>query len=150
MMNQPATKAGPEAFLLTMRILWGAFLVCVGLFVLVTKLTRPANVPAEVAGGLDPLLYVLGVLALVAVAASFFMKGIFYRRAVKHQQPILMQAGFTIAMALCEAGVLMGLVGVFVTRNDAAYLLFALGALGMLLHFPRREQLEAAAYKGLR
>lgn len=150
MMNQPATKTGPEVHLRTMRILWGAFLVCVGLFVLVTRFTGQADVPAEVSRGVDPLLYVLGVMALVAVAASFFMKGIFYGRAAQHQQPILMQAGFTIAMALCESGVLMGLVGIFVTRNDAAYLLFALGALGMLLHFPRRAQVEAAYYKGLR
>jgi hypothetical protein len=60
-----------------------------------------------------------------------------------------MQAGFTVVMALCESAVLFGLVGVFVTRNDAAYLLFALGALGMLLHFPRREQVESAFRKSL-
>ena len=150
MMNQRATKAGPDVFLRTMRILWGSFLVCVGLFVLVTRLTRPADMPAEVSRGIDPLLYVLGALALMGVAASFYLKGIFYRRGVEQQQPLLVQAGFILAMAFCEAGVLMGLVGVFATRNDAYYLLFALGALGMLLHFPRREQVEAAFYKGLR
>ena len=149
-MNQPPTKASPEIFLRTIRILWGSFLVCVGLFVLVTRLTRPADLPAAAAGGSDPLLYVLGVLALVVVAASFFLKGILYRRGAEQQQPLLVQAGFILAMALCEAGVLMGLVGIFVTRNDTYYLLFALGALGMLLHFPRRAQVEAAYYKGLR
>jgi hypothetical protein len=137
-------------FLRTMRILWGSFLVCVGLFVLVTRLTRPAGLPAESAGGSGPLLYVLGVLALVVVAASFLLKGIFYRRGAEQQQPLLVQAGFILAMALCEAGVLMGMVGIFATRNDAFYLLFALGALGMLLHFPRRAQVEAAYRKGLR
>ena len=149
MMNQPAAKAGPEVHLRTMRILWGAFLVCVGLFFVVSRVTRPADLPAEAGGGLDPLLYVLAVMALLAVAASFVVKGVIYKRAARHQQPALVQAGLTLALALCEAGVLMGLVGVFVTRNDAAYLLFALGALGMLLHFPRREQVEAAYHKGL-
>ncbi len=132
-----------------MRILWGSFLACVGLFVLVTRLTRPADLPVEPAGGSSPLLYVLGVLALVVVTASFFLKGIFYRRGAEQQQPLLVQSGFILAMALCEAGVLMGLVGIFATRDDAFYLLFALGALGMLLHFPRREQLEAAFHKSL-
>jgi hypothetical protein len=77
------------------------------------------------------------------------VKGVLYRRAAEQRQPALTQAGLTVAMALCESGVLLGLVGVFVTRNDAAYLLFALGALGMLLHFPRREQVEAAFQKSL-
>jgi hypothetical protein len=149
-MNRPTTSAGPEVFLRTMRILWVAFLICVAVFLLITWFTRPPGLPEEVSRGVNPILYVLGVLALLAVAASFFLKGIFYRRAAEHQQPMLAQAGFTLAMALCESGVLMGLVGIFATRNDAAYLLFALGALGMLLHFPRREQLEAAYYKGLR
>ena len=149
-MNRPTTSAGLDVQLRTLRILWGSFLVCVGLFVLVTRLTRTADLPAKVSGGIDPLLYVLAIAALVLVAVSFVVRGFFYGRAAQHQQPMLVQGGFILAMALCEAGVLMGLVGVFVTRNDAAYLLFALGALGMLLHFPRREQVEAAYQKGLR
>ena len=150
MLNQPATDAGLELRLRMLRILWAAFLVCVGLFFLVTRFTRPTDLPTEVSGGLSPLLYVLAVVALILVVASFALKGIFYKRAAEHQQPMLTQAGFTLAMALCESGVLLGMVGIFVTRNDAAYLIFALGALGMLLHFPRREQVEAAFYNSTR
>ena len=149
MMNQPTTSAGPEVFLRTMRILWVVFLICVALFVLVTWVTRPSELPVEISRGVDPLLYVLAALALSTVAVSFVVKAGLYRRAAQHGQPALMQAGFTLAMALCESGVLFGLVGIFATRNDAAYLLFALGALGMLLHFPRREQVEAAFHKSL-
>lgn len=149
MMNQPATDVGLEVRLRTMQLLWGTFLVCVGLFVLVTRLTRPTDLPAEVSGGLHPLIYVLGIMALIFVTTSFVLKRGFYRRAAEHQQPALLQAGFIIAMALCESGVLMGMVGIFVTRKDAAYLIFALGALGMLLHFPRRKQVEGAYYKNL-
>jgi hypothetical protein len=146
--NRAAAARGPEVHLRTMRILWVVFLICVGLFVLVTVLTRPDDeTVAEMGGGNTTLLYVLAALALASVAASFVAKGIFYRRAAEQQLPALVQVGFTLAMALCEAGVLFGLVGVFVTRNDAAYLLFALGALGMVLHIPRREQVEAAYYK---
>ena len=60
-----------------------------------------------------------------------------------------MQAGFILALALCEVAALMGMVALFVTLSKYAYLLFALGALGMLLHFPRREQVEAAFGKTL-
>jgi len=149
MMNQPAAGAGPEAYLRVTRILWGAFLAGVGLFVLVTVVTRPSELPDEMGRGFDPLLYVLAALAVATVAASFFVKSGFYRRAAEQRLPALVQTGFILAMALCESGVLFGLAGVFVTRNDAAYLLFALGALGMVLHFPRREQVEAAFQKSL-
>jgi hypothetical protein len=143
-------SAGPEGYLRTMRILWVAFLICVALFVLITWITRPSDLPVEFNRDFPPLLYVLAALALSTVAVSFVVKGVFYRRAAEHGQPMLAQAGFTVAMAFCESAVLFGLVGVFVTRNDAAYLLFALGALGMLLHFPRREQVQAAFYKSMR
>ena len=149
MTNRPATSFSPEVQLRTLRILWAVFLTCVGLFVLFTRLARPADPPDEAGGGLPTLLYLLAALALSAVAASFVLKAGLYRRAAERRQPALTQAGFTLAMALCESAVLFGLVGVFVTRNDASYLLFALGALGMLLHFPRREQVEAPFHKSL-
>lgn len=152
MMNRPnagaGPDAGPEVRLRTMRILWGAFLAAVGLFVLVTRFARPdEETIAEMDGGNTTLLYVLAALALSTVVASFVVKATFYRRAAAQQQPALIQIGFIIAMALSEAAVLFGMVGIFVTWNDYAYLLFALGALGEALHFPRREQLMAAYYK---
>lgn len=149
MMNQPATSASLELQLRTLKILWVVFLTCVALFFLVTWFTRPAGLPDEISRGVHPMLYVLAALALSTVAASFVVKAGLYRRAAEHRLPALMQAGFILAMALCESAVLFGLVGVFATRNDAAYLLFALGALGMLLHFPRREQVEATFRKSL-
>ena len=153
MMNQPAAgpDAGPEGRLRTMRILWAVFLVAVGLFFLVTRFSRPDDeTVAEMGGGNTTLLYVLAALALSSVVASFVLKAGFYRRAAEQRQPAVLQTGFIVAMVLCEAAVLLGLVGVFTTWNDYAYGLFALGALGEALHFPRREQVESAFGKSLR
>ncbi|MET0624451.1 MAG: hypothetical protein ABW250_15830 [Pyrinomonadaceae bacterium] len=152
MMNRPAAGAASDAELnlrlRTMRIIWGAFLMAVGLFVLVTRLARPDDeAVAEMDGGNTTLLYVLAALALSTVVASFVLKAGFYSRAAAQQQPGVLQTGFIVAMALCESAVLFGLVGVFTTWNDYAYLLFALGALGEVLHFPRREQLMSAYYR---
>ena len=58
-----------------------------------------------------------------------------------------MQTGFILAMVLCEVAALMGLAALFVTLSNYAYLLFALGALGQALHFPRREEVMSAYYK---
>ncbi|MBV8858586.1 MAG: hypothetical protein JOZ02_16755 [Acidobacteria bacterium] len=150
MMNRPAAgpDLGPNFRLRVMRILWGAFLITVGLFVLVTRLVRPgAGTGAVMGGGNTTVLYALAALALSMVAASFVLKSALYKRAAERQQPDILQAGFILALALCESAALLGLVGLFITWNDYFYLLFALGALGELLHFPRREQVMAAYFK---
>lgn len=151
MLNRPATdtgsEAGADARLRVMLILWGAFLMTVVMFFVIALIVRPE--PAAGAGGegdIPPLLYGLAALALSMVAASFVVKGGFYRRAAERRQPDQLQTGFILALALCESAALFGLVGLFVTGNDYAYALLALGALGEALHFPRRGQVEAAYF----
>jgi hypothetical protein len=148
MTNRPTDDAGPEVRLRTMRILWAAFLMCVGLFFLLAHLTRPEpGAEAEGGGDVPTLLFALGAAGLTAVVVSFVVKAGFYRRAAEQRQPALLHAGLILALALCESAVLMGMIGLFVTSNDNAYALFGVGALGQALHFPRREQVEAAYYK---
>lgn len=150
MMNQGAASpdAGPEIRLRTMRILWAAFLVTIGLFALVTYFARPAADTLSGARQESPaLLLAFALIGLTSVAASFVLKSGFYTRAAEQRQPAVLQTGFILALALCEAAVLVGLVGLFVTWNDYAYGLFALGFVGELLHFPRREQVMPAYFK---
>ena len=140
-----AAEGNPELRLRTMRILWVMFLITIGLFFLVARLSRP-EADAEVEG-VPPVLYVFGALGLTSIVASFILKSSFYRRAVEQQSPQKLQEGFIIALVLCEACVLFGLTGLFATQCSYAYALFPLGALGELLHFPRREQLMSAYFK---
>ena len=144
MTNQPGGEHGPEARLRTMRILWAAFLMNVGLLALVTCFGAPDEGGVE---GVPPLLYGLAAAALSAVVASIALKASFFRRAAERREPARMQTGFIVALALCESAALLGMVGVFVTLCDYSYALFALGALGMLLHFPRRDEVFAPYYK---
>ena len=153
MMNQPSKQpgadAGLEARLRVMRILWGAFLMTIVLYVLVSVFAVPWQNAGE-EGRDDPtLLLAFAVSGFMFVAASFVLKRHFYGHAVEESDPAKFQTGFIIAEALCEAAALLGLVGLFVTLNKYAYALFALGALGQLLHFPGRDQLAATYKKGL-
>jgi F0F1-type ATP synthase membrane subunit c/vacuolar-type H+-ATPase subunit K len=148
MMNQSGDAAGLEVRLRTLRILWVVFLMTVGLYVLVTVFARPsADALAE--GGRDnpTLLMALAAAGLSTVAVSFVLKGRFYARAAERSDPAQFQQGFILAVVLCEMCVLFGLVGLFITWNSYAYALFALGALGIALHFPRRDEVAAAYYK---
>ena len=146
--SRPGAVASPDVQLRVMRILWVVFLITISLFVLVTYVSRPDDeTVAGLGGGNMTVLYLLAAMALSSVVASFVVKAVFYKRAARHQQPAVLQVGFIFALVLCEAAVLLGLVGVFVTWNDYAYALFALGALGEALHFPTREQVQSAYYK---
>lgn len=153
MMNRPATEAGPTAGptvrLRTMRILWAVFLVCIGQFALVGWIARDEADASEVGANIPPLLYALAAVGLASVVASFVVKSNYYRRAAEGQNPAQLQTGFILAMVLCEVAAILGLVGVFQTQGNHAYALFALAALGEALHFPRREQVQAAYYKSV-
>src|ERR1044071_110616 len=125
MMNRPAVgsgpSAGPDARLRTLRILWAAFLITVGLLVVMSRLARPdRRVGAETARDNPTLLYVLAAAALTSVVASFVVKAGFYRRGAERQEPAQVQTGLVIALVLCEAAALMGYGGVMVTWNDYA------------------------------
>ena len=148
MMNQSANDAGFEARLLTLRILWGAFLMTIVIYVLISGFVHPsADVRSESGHDNPTLLIALAAAGLSTVVISFVMKRRFYARAVERQDPAQFQIGFILAVALSEACVLLGLVGLFVTWNSYAYALFAVGALGIVLHFPRREELAGAYFK---
>ena len=151
MMNRPAEgDAGPDIRLRTMRVLWAVFLLNVGMFVIIARLIHPeVGLAGAVEAGVPPLLRVLAFVGLSAVAASFLLKAVFFRRGAERREPMQVQTGLILALALCESAALMGMVGLFVTASGYAYLLFALGALGMAMHYPRREPLEAAYFKSL-
>jgi F0F1-type ATP synthase membrane subunit c/vacuolar-type H+-ATPase subunit K len=143
--NQPGADPGPEGRLRVMRILWVVFLVNIGLFVVLCQVAAPDR--DEPAVGVPTLLLVLLALGFSTVAASFLVKPGFYRRAAERHEPAHLQTGFILALALCEAAALLGVVAVFVTSSGYAYLLFALGALGQAAHFPTREQVMSAYFK---
>jgi len=148
--TKSTTAASPEQRLRVLRIMWTVFLVNVGLLAAVASVAAPpAEAEGALAGGgaaqLPPALLLFSALGLASVALSFVLKGWTLRKAADERRPDLVQSGVIVALACCEAAALFGFVALFVTGSRYAYLLFALGAAGQLLHFPRREQLLAAS-----
>lgn len=153
-MNRVDSESKIDMRLRTMRILWGSFLMNVGLFVALVNFVNPrtdlgrAGLPGESAPTQLPTLLILFfVLSGVAVALSFVLKRLFFRKAVSEQRLDHVQTGTILALVLCEVAALFGLLSLFLNGNRYAYLLFIVGAGGMLLHFPQREHLLAASYR---
>ncbi len=90
---------------------------------------------------------VFAALALANFGLSFVMKKRSYEQAIAEQKIVFVQTGLIIACALCEAISLLGVVLAFAFSYQYFFLWFALGILGIILHFPRRENVFAANYK---
>lgn len=147
-LNNKAGETNVEPRYRVMLMLWFPILISMVLFLMLTIFVAGPRVdggPADADGTNKIVMLVCGAAGGFTFLMSFILKRKYYSQAVEQRNPALMQTGFVLALALCEATSLFGLLIYFVTRDPSAYLLFALAALGMLLHFPRKSQLLAAS-----
>lgn len=138
------TQSDVDARYRVMLVIWFAFLSTVGLYFVVSQLVpRP-----EVDSGTNKMLTViLTALGTLMVVVSFVIKQRFLNQSHEQQKVGLVQTGFIVAIAMCEAGALFGLVDLLTTGNRYYFVVMIIAALGMLAHFPRRNHLLAAGYK---
>jgi len=91
------------------------------------------------------LTLVLEIVAVVPFGLSFLVKQRILAKAVAEQKLDLVQSGYIAAFALCEPAALLGLVDHFANGSPYFYVGFLFAGLGMLLHFPQKKYLLAAA-----
>jgi hypothetical protein len=123
----------------TLRIIWLMILVSVSGLFIVTRLIEPS-----VGDGNKTLFWILMTLGLVAVGLSFVLKQKLLKQAFEKRSVDLVRSAHIIALALCEAAGIFGLLAYFVTGIQQYYLFFALSAFGILLHKPQRDDLLGA------
>ena len=135
----------------TMMVLWAALLMSQFLFVLLIFITRLKLFTFPPAGPLlgenALIVLVLGLAAVTSVAVSFFLRKQNVERGIATQNVGLIQSGLITGCVLCEVSSLLGVVLAFAFNYEYFFLWIALGILGMLLHFPRRGDIEAANFK---
>ncbi len=118
-------------------------LMNMGILFLVAFIAAP-----EVNGSASKLLtLVLAAVATFLVGISFAVKRKFFERSVDRQDMSLVQKGLVVAWAICEVGAMIGLLERFLIGNRDYFVLFLLAAIGIALHFPRRDDLRSANYK---
>jgi F0F1-type ATP synthase membrane subunit c/vacuolar-type H+-ATPase subunit K len=142
---------GPVQRYNAMMITWVSLIMSQVMFLFVIFLTRPELFRFEftepLAGNSSAQILGFGVAAITTFLFSFGFKKRFLERAVEQQDPEVVQTGYLIALALCEASSLLGFVLAFAFEYQYFFLWFALGILGTLLHFPRRDDILAASYR---
>lgn len=126
----------------TVRIVWMALLVNIGLFYFLTRAAgRPENIEPN-----DTLSLTLLAAGVSTVLVSFLVKSKLIGRAIEQRQVQQVQQGYIVAWAMSEVAALLGLLDFFITSDPYFYALFIIAALGELFHFPRREHFENASF----
>jgi hypothetical protein len=143
-LNQIDMRTKLEARLRTIRILWFALFMSVIGYYVFAKFLIPPNENAVPNGMLSLILTVVGSLSVVV---SLLVKQRFLTQSLEQQRLDLVQKGYVVACAFSEVAALLGLVDHFVTGNRYFYVLFIIAGCGMLLHFPRREDVQNACVK---
>lgn len=134
----------------TMLTLWFALLASVGMYFLMTLFLASGR--ANDAGYRPSSALTLGLTALgfFVVVVSFAVKRKLLNQSVDQQNLALVQKALIVACAMCEVSALLGVVVFFIFGSPEYYLLFFFAAAGMVLHIPRRSQLEAAQWRTIK
>lgn len=95
-----------------------------------------------------PLIIIGGaVLALTNLVISIIIHRKSIEQAIAEQNVKYVQTGLIIGCALCESISLIGMVLLLAFGYPYFYYWFALGIVGIFLHFPRRQDLINASVK---
>ena len=134
-----------------MAIIWVNLLVSQLLFLVVLFFAKREifnfDFSRPLLGENPAMVIALAVLGVSIFLLSFVLRRKFVNQAINEQKADLVQTAMIIGCALCEAISLFGVVLAFAFSYQYFFLWFALGILGTILHFPRRDNLIAASYQ---
>lgn len=132
-------------------ILWFALLMSQVMFLVIIFAVKPEIYRFDFAKPVldenSTLVILFALLGISNFGLSFIMKNRSYQQAIEEQKIHYVQTGLIIACALCEAISLLGMVLAFAFSYQYFFAWFALGIIGIFLHFPRRDTVIAASYK---
>lgn len=140
-----------EAHYKTLSVIWFGLFMAQLMFLVVLFFAKPEVYRFDFSKtplGENPVFVIaLGIVGISTFLMSFVMEKKFLAQAISEQNTAHVQTAMVIACALCEATTLLGLVLAFSIAYQFFFVWFALGLLGTILHFPKRDALIAASYK---
>ncbi len=135
----------------TLAVIWFALLASQLMFLVLLFFVKREiynfDFSKPLLGESAPIIVAFAVLGLLTVLLSFILRKKLLNYAVNNQKPALVQTALIVGCALCETATLFGLVLAFAFNYQYFFFWFALGIGGIILHFPKRENLIAASYK---
>ena len=145
----PKTGKPVEVSYVSLVMIWASLLASQLLFAAIVYFVKPELYhidPARPAMSEKPLIIlVFAVAAVVVFALSFILRNQYIRRAIHDRDAGCVQTGLALGCALSEMCSILGLVLALVFNYQYFFIWIALGLVGILLHFPRKGNLDAAA-----
>jgi len=139
--NPQQAEARAEARHKVFLILWFALFVSVMLLLVLVLVAGSRGTP-------NPTLsYALLGIGSMTVLGSFLLKQQLVQKAINNNDIAALQSAHIVSLALCESAALFGVLDRFMTASQTSWFLFAIAAIGILLHFPKRAQIRAVSYK---
>ena len=135
----------------TLVVLWFAMLFSQLVFFALVYFIKPALFTFDESRSVFdemPLVTVaFAAIAILFFILSFILSRQHMRRAIEDQDAGCVQTSLVLGCALSEIASILGLILALLFDHPYFYLWIALGALGVLMHFPRKGNLDAARYK---
>lgn len=135
----------------TLLIIWAALLFSQFMFVVVIWFAKPElfkfDFSQPLLGDNAMIVGLFAILSLSDIVISFIIRKKTLERSVAEQSIPLVQTAMIIGCALSEAISLFGVMLAFAFNYQYFFFFSILGVIGILLHFPRRDDVHAASYK---
>ncbi len=143
-MNENPNTRNVEGRYRAMLIIWFGMLMSSVLFLIMTLIVKSKKTPDESS---NVVVLALLLMSFSMFAASFFIKKKLTDTALQKQSPDGVQSAFIVGVALCEAISMFGVLAHFAFASPYHYAFFVISLIGLLLHIPRRSQLQDAMFR---
>lgn len=135
----------------TLVVIWAALLMSQIIFVFVIFIVKPELFTFDFSRsflGDQPLItLVFAVGGIAALALGFVFRNQHMARATADRDASCVQTGLVLGCAFSEACSLLGVILALAFNHPYFWIWMALGIIGILLHFPRRGNLEAVTLR---
>ncbi|MCB1025535.1 MAG: hypothetical protein KDB79_14155 [Acidobacteria bacterium] len=150
-MNGQGGKLSTEAIYKNLAMIWLVLFMSQFLFLVVVYFVEPGvfefDFTKPVIDQNALIILIFAAVGLLNFALSFVLKKKFLDQATSEQNVSFVQTAMIVGCALCESVTLFGVMLAFVAEYQYFFAWFFVGILGMLFHFPKRDNLIAASFK---
>lgn len=144
-------KQNTEQLYRTNLVLWSAFLMSQSVFFMVLYFAKPElfkfDFSKPLLGENLIVIVIFGFMAIMNLFVGLFLRIQGTQRAIDEQKPMLLQSSLILGLAFCESLSILGLVLAFAFNYQYFFLWFILAIIGMMLHYPKRQNYHDASFK---
>lgn len=147
----PNENSNAEQIYRILMIIWAALFMTQFMFFVVVYFAKPElyqfDLTKPIFGENAPLILVFALFAVSNLVASIFLAKKFIERAIEEQRTSLVQTAMILGCALSESISLIGIFLAFAFSYQYFFAWIVLGIIGMVLHFPQRDNIHKASFK---